>query len=132
MSRVQLAGSRGPKPFSGVVKIPNVQVANLRALWSGQAHKRFCRYFNSIPAPWLAQVGFHQCLGGIGDFGVKVLIGIDLGTLLREVGRARLNRVTASHVGLGVLAAVSEIRHEVATVEEKEQMLRQSDCGGLK
>lgn len=108
---MQLAGSGGPEPFSRVVEIPDVQVAHLRSFGCGQPHKRFGRYFHGISAARFTQVGFHQCLWGVGDLGVEVLIGVDLGTLLGEIRGARLNVVAAGGVGVRVLATESEIGH---------------------
>ena len=68
MTGLELARAGGPEAFTGVVLIPDVEVADLWSLWSRDAHDLTCAYFERYAGAWGTMEARHldPGAGGVG------------------------------------------------------------------
>lgn len=114
MGQVELSGSSSPEPFPRVVVVPDVQVTHLRAFGRRQANDQFCRNPDGNSQAWRTQVGFDFGLFGLGNTVVELLVGVDFGPWLREVGSFGLGQAVGGAVG--PLGADGVVCHEKEVV----------------
>lgn len=121
MGQVELASSRCPEAFSGVIVVPYVQITNLRTFWSRQTDDGFGRYTHGNAQARSTEMGLYLGFFGGGYFVVEVLISVDFGSWLGKVGGFWFGQtVCCAFSSLGADGVVSHFRECLGGFLEKE------------
>lgn len=77
MSGMKLSRSGGPESLPWIVKVPDVQIADLRTFWCGDSKHRLGRDFHGDSCTRSAQVVGDEGLGCLRDFVVEFTVSVE-------------------------------------------------------